>query len=210
MVSNSTAERRVQGETGLASPELESFLTWANAVTAVRTIAAVTLGMSAAGQQSLSLLVASLAVYWVGDIADGTVARLTGRETRIGAVFDIVSDRLCSAVFYLGLVWLIPDLWVPVAIYLAQFMVVDMFLSLAFLAWPIRSPNYFYVVDHVLWRWNWSKPGKAVNSAAFAVLLLVTRDVWLGVAIAAGLLALKSWSIIRLGRIGLPIPGHRP
>ena len=53
-------------------------------------------------------------------------------------------------------------------------------LSLAFLAWPIRSPNYFYVVDRTLWLWNWSKPGKAVNSSIFAVLLLVTESVAVG------------------------------
>ena len=68
----------------------------------------------------------------------------------------------------------------PVFIYLAEFMVVDCFLSLAFLAWPVRSPNYFYVIDRPLWLWNWSKPGKAVNSSLFAVLLLVTGWVWLG------------------------------
>jgi CDP-diacylglycerol---glycerol-3-phosphate 3-phosphatidyltransferase len=190
----------------MASADRESFLTAANAVTAVRTVAAVTIGMGAAAQQSLSLLLVSLAVYWVGDIADGTVARMTGRETRIGAVLDILSDRLCAAVFYLGVVWLLPDLWVPVAIYLAQFMVVDTFVSLAFLAWPLTSPNYFYVVDRTLWKWNWSKPGKAANSAAFAVLLLVTEDVWLGAAIAVGLLGLKTWSVVRLTRLGLPIP----
>ena len=41
-----------------------------------------------------------------------------------------------------------------------------MFLSLAFMAWPIRSPNYFYVVDRRIWLWNWSRPGKAANSGA--------------------------------------------
>jgi CDP-diacylglycerol--glycerol-3-phosphate 3-phosphatidyltransferase len=179
-----------------------------NAITAIRTVAAVSLGMLAATHQSLSLLVASLAVYWVGDIADGAVARLTGQETRVGAVLDIVCDRLCAAVFYLGLVWLFPGLWLPVAVYLTQFMVVDTFLSLAFLAWPILSPNYFYLVDRTLWRWNWSKPGKAVNSAAFALLLLATQNVWLGMTVAGGLLGLKAWSTVRLSRIGLPVPGH--
>jgi CDP-diacylglycerol--glycerol-3-phosphate 3-phosphatidyltransferase len=85
-------------------------------------------------------------------------------------------------------------------------MVVDTFLSIAFLAWPIRSPNYFYVVDRTIWLWNWSKPAKAVNSALFAVLLLVTGWVWLGLAIATALLALKCWSVVRLLRIGLPVP----
>jgi CDP-diacylglycerol--glycerol-3-phosphate 3-phosphatidyltransferase len=95
-----------------------------------------------------------------------------------------------------------------VFVYLAEFMVVDCLLSLAFLAWPLRSPNYFYVVDRPLWLWNWSKPGKALNSSAFAVLLLITGSVWLGVLIAGGLLLLKGVWLVRLARIGLPVPAR--
>ena len=159
-------------------------------------------------QHSLTLLVVALVVYWAGDSLDGFVARIRGCETRIGAVLDILSDRFCAAAFYLGLVWLQPEFAVPVFIYLAEFMVVDCFLSLAFLAWPVRSPNYFYVIDRPLWLWNWSKPGKAVNSSLFAVLLLVTGWVWLGAAIATALLVLKCVSLVRLGRIGLPVPAR--
>jgi CDP-diacylglycerol---glycerol-3-phosphate 3-phosphatidyltransferase len=192
-----------------ATPESERFLTAANAVTAVRTLAAVGIGLTAAAAGSLSLLLVSLLVYWVGDVADGAVVRWTRRETRVGAVFDILSDRLCAAAFYIGLVWIYPGLWLAVAVYLTQFMVVDAFLSLAFLAWPLSSPNYFYVVDRPIWLWNWSKPAKALNSAAFAVLLVLTHNVWLGTAVAAGLLALKACSLVRLGRLGIPIPGGR-
>jgi CDP-diacylglycerol--glycerol-3-phosphate 3-phosphatidyltransferase len=123
-------------------------------------------------------------------------------------VLDILSDRFCAACFYLGLVWLHHDFVVPVFIYLAEFMVIDCFLSLAFLAWPVRSPNYFYVVDRPIWLWNWSKPAKAVNSSLFAVLLLVTGWVWLGALIATGLLVMKTVSLVRLGRIGLPVPAR--
>ena len=174
----------------------------------VRTVASVLLAGLAVREDSLSLLVAALVVYWLGDMLDGLVARLRGCETRIGAVLDILCDRFCAAAFYLGLAWLSPEFVLPLFLYLAEFMVVDCFLSLGFLAWPIRSPNYFYVVDRPLWLWNWSKPGKAVNSSLFAVLLLVTGWVWLGVAIAVALLALKSASLVRLARIGLPVPAH--
>ena len=150
----------------------------------------------------------ALVVYWAGDSLDGFVARIRGCETRIGAVLDILSDRFCAAAFYIGLVWLQPEFAIPVFIYLAEFMVVDCFLSLAFLAWPVRSPNYFYVVDRPLWLWNWSKPGKAVNSSLFAVLLLVTGWVWVAAAIATALLVMKSVSLVRLGRIGLPVPSR--
>ncbi len=189
-------------------PARERVGTSATVITGVRTVVSVVLAGLAAHQESLALLVAALVVYWLGDMLDGFVARVRGCETRIGAVLDILSDRFCAASFYLGLMWLHHEFAVPVMIYLAEFMVVDCFLSLAFLAWPIRSPNYFHVVDRPLWLWNWSKPGKAVNSSLFAVLLLVTGWVWLGAVIATGLLVLKGASLVRLGRIGLPVPAR--
>jgi CDP-diacylglycerol--glycerol-3-phosphate 3-phosphatidyltransferase len=191
-----------------ADPATERFGTSATVITGVRTVVSVVLAGLAADQHSLRLLVAALVVYWAGDSLDGFVARVRGCETRTGAVLDILSDRFCAAAFYIGLMWLRPEFAVPVLLYLAEFMVVDCFLSLAFLAWPVRSPNYFYVVDRPLWLWNWSKPGKAVNSSLFAVLLLVTGWVWLGAAIAAALLVMKSLSLVRLGRIGLPVPSR--
>ena len=182
--------------------------TSATVVTGVRTVVAVALAGAAAYEESLTLLVVSLVVYWIGDMLDGFVARVRGCETRIGATLDILCDRFCAAAFYIGLMWLQPEFAPAVLVYLAEFMVVDCFLSLAFLAWPIRSPNYFFVVDRPLWLWNWSKPGKAVNSSLFAVLLLVTGWVWVGVAIATALLVMKSVSLVRLGRIGLPVPAR--
>lgn len=184
----------------------ERLLTGATVITAVRTIASVVLAAAAAHQESLELLVASLVVYWVGDMLDGAWARWRDCETRVGAVLDIFSDRLNAGAFYVGLAWLEPDLSPAIFVYLAEFMVVDCFLSIAFLAWPVRSPNYFFVVDRPIWLWNWSKPAKAVNSALFAVLLLVTGWMWLGLAIASALLVLKCVSLVRLMRIGLPVP----
>ncbi len=190
----------------LADPAKERLATSATVVTGLRTVAAVTVAGAAVHRDSLGLLVASLVVYWIGDILDGFVARVRRCETRIGAVLDVLSDRFCAAAFYFGLAWLNTDLLPPVLIYLFEFMVIDLFLSLAFLAWPIRSPNYFYVVDRTLWVWNWSKPGKAVNSAIFAVILLVSDSALLGVVIATALLTLKSVSLGRLMRLGLPVP----
>ena len=185
----------------------ERLLTGATVITAVRTVASVVLAAVAAQQQSLTLLVVALGVYWVGDMLDGFYARVRDCETRIGAVLDIMCDRLNAAAFYIGLAWLQPDLSPAIFVYLAEFMVVDCFLSIAFLAWPIRSPNYFFVVDRTIWLWNWSKPAKAVNSALFAVLLLVTGWMWVGLVIASVLLVLKCVSLHRLARIGLPVPG---
>jgi CDP-diacylglycerol--glycerol-3-phosphate 3-phosphatidyltransferase len=197
-----------------ADPETERFLTPATVITFIRTVAAVTIiGFAMHADRTggfwspaLKLLVIGLVVYWAGDSLDGQVARRMHHETRIGAVLDIMSDRFCAAAFYLGLAWLHPEFTVPVLIYLAEFMVVDCFLSIAFLAWRIRSPNYFYVVDRIVYRYNWSHPAKAVNSALFAVLLLVTRMPWLGALIATALLVFKIASLVRVARIGLPIP----
>jgi CDP-diacylglycerol--glycerol-3-phosphate 3-phosphatidyltransferase len=185
----------------------ERLLTGATVITAVRTVASVVLAATAAHQQSLTLLVIALGVYWVGDMLDGFYARVRDCETRIGAVLDIMCDRLNAAAFYIGLAWLQPDLSPAIFVYLAEFMVIDCFLSIAFLAWPIRSPNYFFVVDRTIWLWNWSKPAKAVNSALFAVLLLVTGWMWVGLVIATALLVLKCVSLRRLAQIGLPVPG---
>jgi len=185
----------------------ERLLTGATVITAIRTIASVVLAAMAAHQESLGLLVAALVVYWIGDMLDGFYARVRDCETRIGAVLDIMCDRLNAGAFYIGLAWLQPDLSPAIFVYLAEFMVIDCFLSIAFLAWPIRSPNYFFVVDRTIWLWNWSKPAKAVNSALFAVLLLVTGWMWVGLVIATALLVLKCVSLRRLAQIGLPVPG---
>ena len=189
-----------------ADPARERVNTPATVVTLVRTVASVVLSAVAASQHDLTLLVVALVVHWVGDSLDGYVARVRDCETRTGAVLDILSDRLCCAAFYVGLAWLEPHLAPAIFVYLAMFMVVDCFLSLGFLAWPLTSPNYFYVVDRGLWLRNWSHPAKAVNSGLFAILLLVTGSLWLGLIAAGALMAAKCWSVASLLRIGLPIP----
>jgi len=189
-----------------ADPARERLNTPATVVTVVRTVVSVALSAVAAAQQDLTLLVVALVVHWVGDSLDGWVARVRDCETRTGAVLDILCDRLCFAAFYVGLAWLEPHLAPAIFVYLAMFMVVDCFVSLGFLAWPITSPNYFYVIDRGLWLRNWSHPAKALNSGLFAILLLVTGWMWLGLAIAVALLAAKSYSLVGLLRLGMPIP----
>ena len=184
----------------------ERVATWANAITLTRTVVALVLALSGASTHSLTLLLSALGAYWIGDIADGFVARLTNTETRFGAALDIMCDRISAAVFYIGFAWYDPTMIVPVGIYLAEFMVVDMYLSMAFLAWPVSSPNYFYLINRRLWVWNWSKPGKAMNSALFAVLMVTTREPWLVGAIACALLAFKILSLMWLIQGGMPSP----
>lgn len=199
-----------------ADESTERFLTPATVITLIRTIACVVIVGFALHEgvpdddefwsPALKLLTLALVVYWVGDMLDGQVARWMHHETRIGAVLDIMSDRFCAAAFYFGLAWLHPEFAVPVLIYLAEFMVIDCFLSIAFLAWKVRSPNYFYVIDPTIYRLNWSHTAKAVNSALFAVFLLLTQLVWVAGFIAAALLIFKTVMLVRLAKIGLPIP----
>jgi CDP-diacylglycerol--glycerol-3-phosphate 3-phosphatidyltransferase len=189
-----------------ADPSMERLFTSATVITFVRTLISLGFALAAVRQESLTLLVTGLIVYWVGDTLDGEVARWRNCETRTGAVIDMLCDRLNCAGFYLGLAWLQPIMAIPVSVYLFEFMVIDMFLSMAFLAWPIRSPNYFYAVNHRIWVWNWSRPGKAANSGLFAVLLLVTGWWWLGLIIALGLLTLKCVSLRWLLQLGIPLP----
>lgn len=200
-----------------ADPATERLLTSATVITFVRTLVTLVLSLWGAYEESLPLLVAGLVVYWVGDSLDGEWARRFDCETRIGAVVDMMCDRLSCACFYLGFLWQLPDgaqtleMAAPVGIYLFEFMVIDMFLSLAFLAWPIRSPNYFHVVDRRIYLWNWSRVGKAANSGLFAILLLLTGWWWLGLVIAVALLVLKCVSLRWLLQLGLPVPaGPRP
>jgi CDP-diacylglycerol---glycerol-3-phosphate 3-phosphatidyltransferase len=189
-----------------AHPDLERLLTVPTVITFVRTAVTLVLGLLGAYEQSLTLLLCSLGVYWFGDSLDGFVARILNQETRTGATLDVMCDRLSAAVFYVGFAWYDPSMIVPVGLYLAEFMVIDMYLSLAFLAWPVSSPNYFYVIDRRIWLWNWSKPGKTLNSALFAVLMVWTRDPVLAGVIAAGLVGLKLMSLVWMLRLGIPVP----
>jgi CDP-diacylglycerol---glycerol-3-phosphate 3-phosphatidyltransferase len=93
---------------------------------------------------------------------------------------------------------------VPVAVFLAQFVVVDAFLSMSFLAWPLRSPNYFDLVEPRVFALNWSKAGKAVNSGALALLLIFTDSFWLPMSLVVAVLAVKCWSVVLVARLDPP------
>lgn len=184
----------------------EPVLTVPNAITSVRTVVSAALAMAAVAHTSSALLLAAYLVYWVGDIADGEVARRMNLETRIGAVFDIVSDRanslLCAACF----VAIDPRLIVPMTIYVVEFAVVDTMLSLGFLSFDVKGPNDFHLVDLVLWRWNWSRPAKALNTSSIVLACLVGQ-VGLAVVIASLVLAAKVWSCLRMRALTV---GARP
>ena len=175
----------------------ERWSTPANVVTGVRTLAAVGLACASLATGSLRLLVAGYLVYWILDIADGAVARRFEHETRLGAVFDITADRASSLLCVAALVTLRPGLAVPLAIYVVEFAVVDTMLSLGFLAFAVKGPNDMHLVDATLWRWNWSPPAKAVNTASIVLLCLLGHPALASLS-ALGVLTLKLWSCHRL------------
>ena len=175
----------------------EPVLTAPNAITVLRTVVSLLLAMAALAHSSPGLLVASYLVYWVGDMADGEVARRMGLESRVGAVFDIVADRANSLTCAACFVALDPRLALPMAIYVIEFAVVDTMLSLGFLAFDVLGPNDFHRVDPLLWRWNWSRPAKALNTSCI-VLACVAGQVGLATLFAVAVLVTKGWSCFRL------------
>jgi len=179
---------------------VEPVATPANAVTLVRTVAAVGIGVWALVEASLPLVAAGYAVYWVGDILDGAVARWLRQETRQGAVFDVVSDRACTGVLAAGFVAVRPQAAVPLGVFLVQFMVLDCLLTLSFLRWPIVSPNYFWVVDRTVWRLNWSPPAKAANTAG-VIATVACGQYTLALGLALAVVAVKLWSAAAVVRL---------
>ncbi|MDQ2881857.1 MAG: CDP-alcohol phosphatidyltransferase family protein [Actinomycetota bacterium] len=187
-----------------ASAAAEQWGTWPNVVTAVRTIATLVAWAVAVTTGSDVWLLTALLCYWVGDIADGLLARLTHRETRTGAVLDVLADRLSVCLVVISYTSAHPSVALPAAVFLGQFVVLDAYLTLAFARWSLLSPNYFGLVDAAVYRLNWSPPAKATNTGAVVLLWLVTGSTLAATLLATVVLGVKSYSALRLAR--LPVP----
>jgi CDP-diacylglycerol--glycerol-3-phosphate 3-phosphatidyltransferase len=170
-------------------------------VTLVRTSAGLLLAAFAFVYTSELLLYSSLATYWIGDMLDGALARLLDQETRRGAVLDIVCDRLNCVAFYLVFIQFHSGMLPAVGLVLIEFVIIDTYLSLSFLRWPVHSPNYFYAVDRRIWQLNWSRTAKAINSAGPLLLIIIYRSVVLAVIFILALITVKLVSVIRLQRV---------
>ncbi|WP_166677709.1 CDP-alcohol phosphatidyltransferase family protein [Amycolatopsis arida] len=190
------------GHRGCTDDTRPRWWTVPNGITALRTVGTVLLCMVAAGDGGLGWLLAALASYWLGDMADGLVARVTRTETRTGAVLDILADRLSVCLIVTLYVVAHPAAALPAGMFLVQFVVLDAYLSLAFLDWPLLSPNYFGLVDARVFRWNWSPPAKVLNTAAVVLLWLLTQHVVATTALALLVLAVKVATAVRLARRG--------
>lgn len=192
--------REAQSLPAPAALPVGPFRTVPNAVTLVRTVVAVTIGCIGVASGDLVLLAVAYGVFWAGDIADGWSARKLGQETRAGAVFDIVCDRACTGILCVGVVASVPSALPVVVVFVLSFMVLDSMLSMAFLCWPVLSPNYFHLVDRRVWQLNWSPLAKAANTAG-VVGALALELFSVAFAVAAVVLGIKLWSARRV--IGL-------
>jgi CDP-diacylglycerol--glycerol-3-phosphate 3-phosphatidyltransferase len=192
------------GHRGCTAEFGEQWGTWPNVVTALRTIATVVAWAVAVTTGKDGWLLAALLCYWIGDIADGLLARLTHRETRTGAVLDVLADRLGVCLVVVSYVSAHPSAALPAAVFLMQFVVLDAYLTLAFVRWSLLSPNYFNLVDTTVYRLNWSSPAKATNTGAVVLVWLVTGSTVAATALAAVVLGVKAYSAVRIAR--LPVP----
>lgn len=204
MVGSTQAERPPCGHLGCTTELGERWATPPNAITAARTVATVVLWGLAVSRHSEELLLAAMLVYWVFDIVDGVVARLTGTETRTGAVLDVLADRLAVCLVVVTYVAGHPEAALPAGVFLTQFVLVDAYLTLSFRAWSLLSPNYFATVDPVVFRLNWSPVAKATNTAAVVLVVLVTGSIAGATLLALAVLGVKSYSLVRLARVPVP------
>jgi CDP-diacylglycerol---glycerol-3-phosphate 3-phosphatidyltransferase len=191
---------------GCLRPPAENVMNLANGITLTRTAGCLASVLLSIGTGHVGLLFVGLGMHCVGDLADGFVARRRGTETRAGAMLDIVCDRLCVSAYYFAYGELHHNMLIPIGVFLFSFMVLDSQLSLSFLNWPLRSLNYFYLVDRTLYRWNWSPIGKALNSGALVVVMLTTRSPAACTFLVLAISALKIASLVRLHRAGIPAP----
>src|SRR5690242_16969619 len=123
------------GPGAVAAGDREPILTWANIVTALRTVICVALFAVATLHHSALWNLVGLGVYWLLDVLDGYLARRLNQETRLGAQFDILSDRLLVAFFYMNHLAWHHELVVPISLFLVQFMLLDHGLSNQFMRW---------------------------------------------------------------------------
>jgi phosphatidylglycerophosphate synthase len=175
----------------------------ANVVTVVRTLASLALVAAAAVQHSWPWLLAAYLTYWIGDSADGNIARWRHQETRFGAVFDVVCDRVNCVSCALVLLLFIDAPW-PVAVFLFQFVVVDLPLTLLPMRWPVLSPNYFFLVDRLSYTLNWHVVAKVTNTTLLVTLLVFVTDQRIALVAASTVLVVKLYSLARVLRLPEP------
>ena len=192
------------GVRGCGCEDPRQLLNAANAMTVVRTVASLALVTVAAVQDSWPWLLAAYLTYWVGDSADGNIARWRHQETRFGAYFDVVCDRINCVSCALVFLQFVDAPW-PIAVFLFQFVVVDLPLTLLPMRWPVLSPNYFFLIDRLAYTLNWHVVAKVTNTTLLITLLVVLPDQqWIALVAASTVLLIKIWSLGRVLRLQVP------
>jgi hypothetical protein len=93
----------------------------------------------------------------------------------------------------------------PVAVFLFQFVVVDLPLTLLPMRWPVLSPNYFYLIDRLAYTLNWHVVAKVTNTTLLITLLVLLPDQqWVALVAATTVLLVKVWSLGRVLRLTTP------
>lgn len=169
-----------------------------NLITALRSLLCLGIFSYAAYSQNPVINLFGLLIHWLGDGLDGFLARWLQQETVFGAQIDILADRIHLAFFYFNCLTLDTSLLVPVILFIFNFLVLDHHLSNQYLRWGIISPNYFYKVDELIWRLNWSQVGKFINTGPFALLVILTDDLVLPTIVILIVIGIKSFSLWRL------------
>ena len=152
----------------------------------------------------MSLNIVGLAIFWALDCLDGFLARRLGQETILGAQFDILSDRISVAYFYLNYLFISSGPVLIVSLFLLNFMVLDHHLSNQYLRWRIISPNYFYKIDRTVWALNWSAVGKFINTGPVTLLLLLTKSTIAPMVILILVFIIKGYSFYRMSKLVPP------
>jgi CDP-diacylglycerol--glycerol-3-phosphate 3-phosphatidyltransferase len=188
---------------GCIQESRERIATSASAITMSRSVFSHGFVLAAIATGRTSVLLAGLAIHLVGDIADGAVARRRNEETVSGATLDILCDRLFYATYYTVFAVLHPSMLVAAGIFMFTFMVLDAHLSMSFLNWPLRSVNYFDLVDQTIYWWNFSKFGKTLLGAPLLVATLVIGSPTAATATATAIATLKLLTLWRLHTAGV-------
>ena len=175
-----------------------------NLLTLIRLVLSLTFFILAAIRRNPTYNFIGLAIHWLGDVLDGFYARKLKQETILGAEIDIIADRIETLFFYINFLFFRPALFLPVAIYLINFAFVDFYLSYQFLKFDLISPIYFDKVSRPVYILNFSPLARFSNSTVVTLILIfLPKFQIIASVLACGSIALKSFSIHLLYKIGL-------
>ena len=180
----------------------ESIFSIPNVITLVRFVGSIVFFMLAIVKMNLTYNYIGLVIHWIGDMVDGNCARFFKQETIVGAEIDIIADRVGFLFFYVIYLVFKPELALPVALFVINFALIDFYLSYQFLKFDLISINYFYKVDQIVYKLNFSFLGKPANTVVITFTLIFFPQFWLFATVfAVGLIVVKCYSIYRLHQL---------